>query len=61
MNGFVDARSTRPSADELAAVGAPRGIAENASPWIAGFFGLLTALLYRETLRIMEVARSLNW
>jgi hypothetical protein len=61
MNHLVDLRNVRPSARRVEAAEASCGIAESAWPWIAGFFGVLTALLYRETLRVMELARSLNW
>ena len=61
MNHLSDPRNTRSGVREAKAIDASRGIAESAWPWIAGFFGVLTALLYRETLRALQVARSLNW
>jgi hypothetical protein len=61
MNHSDYVRDTEPSGSEVKAAEASRGIADAAWPWIAGLFGVLTALLYRETLRVMEVARSLNW
>jgi hypothetical protein len=40
---------------------AQNSLAQNAWPWIVGFFGVLTIFLYREALRFMLWARSLNY
>jgi hypothetical protein len=37
------------------------GLAENMWPWFIGFCGMLTIFLYREALRLMLWARSLNY
>lgn len=37
------------------------GLAENAWPWFMGFCGMLVIFVYREALRLMLWARSLNY
>lgn len=60
MNDSAKVRAVRPAVHAVVEA-APCGIAENAWPWIAGFCGILTGLLYREALRFMMWARSMNW
>jgi hypothetical protein len=61
MNDSAKARAVQLVADATVNEPGPCGIAENAWPWIAGFCGILTGLLYREALRLMMWARSMNW
>jgi hypothetical protein len=37
------------------------GFAENAIPWIAGFYAVMVPFIYREFFRLMFWARSMNW
>ncbi|MFZ0336242.1 MAG: hypothetical protein WAN10_05090 [Candidatus Acidiferrales bacterium] len=60
MSDFAKTRDVRSVASALAEA-APRGIAESAWPWFAGFLGIVTIFLYREAFRLMMWARSMNW
>ncbi len=37
------------------------GFAENAIPWMAGFYAVMVPFIYREFFRLMFWARSMNW
>jgi hypothetical protein len=60
MSDFVKTRDVRSVVPAVAET-APCGIAESAWPWFAGFLGIVTIFLYRETFRLMMWARSMNW
>lgn len=60
MDDFVQSRK-QASATALVRGAASNGLADNAWPWFIGFCGALTIFLYREALRLMLWARSLNY
>lgn len=60
MNEIIRTRE-RTAATAALDAAAQGGVAENAWPWFMGFCGMLTIFLYREALRLMLWARSLNY
>jgi hypothetical protein len=61
MSDFVITRAEQTAARVAAEDEARSSLAESAWPWFVGFCGVLTIFLYREALRFMLWARSLNY
>lgn len=38
-----------------------RRIVQNAMPWLSGLYTVMVPVVYREILRVMFLARSMNW
>lgn len=51
----------QPGRDSASYAPSAREIAENALPWIAGIYAVMVPFVYREILRLMLWARSMNW
>jgi hypothetical protein len=61
MGDFAKPQAEQSAVQVAACDVAQNGLAGNTWPWVVGFLGVLTIFLYREALRFMLWARSLNY